>query len=214
MTRLVALEIGGETTPWTSIGLQVVDGASRIADVELRFTHGSPGISGWVFSAGTFHGEPVRSSVSTEVNGIPTTIIPADGPSVSGPSPFGPTVAVGLDHVVVNTADPEAFRSAIADVLGLELRRVRPIGNGREQWFYKPENTVIEVVTSPDMPAGPARLWGAVASVEDVDVLASTLGDGLVSTPKQAVQPGRRIATVREAAGLGLPFALMTPHQR
>lgn len=214
MTRLVALEIGGETTPWTSIGLRLADGACRIADVELRFTHGSPGISGWVFAVAMLQGEPVRDVVHTSVNGIPTTIIPADGPSVSGPSPFGPTVAVGLDHVVVNTADPEAFRSAIADVLGLELRRVRPIGNGREQWFYKPENTVIEVVTTPDMPAGPARLWGAVASVEDIEALASTLGDGLVSTPKQAVQPGRRIATVREAAGLGVPFALMTPHQR
>lgn len=214
MTRLVALEIGGETTPWTSIGVPVADGIGRVADVELRFVGGPPGISGWVFAVDTLQGEPVRGEVHTDVCGIPTTIVPGTGRPAAGPSPFGATVAVALDHVVVNTADPEAFRGAVTDVLGLELRRVRPIGNGREQWFFKPENTVIEVVTSPDMPAGPARLWGAVASVEDVDVLASTLGDGLVSTPKQAVQPGRRIATVREAAGLGVPFALMTPHQR
>jgi hypothetical protein len=32
-----------------------------------------------------------------------------------------------------------------------------------------------------------------------------------VSEPKDAVQPGRRISTVKASAGLGIPVALMTP---
>ena len=36
------------------------------------------------------------------------------------------------------------------------------------------------------------------------------LGDDL-GAPRDAVQPGRRIATVRESAGLGVPVAFMSP---
>ena len=43
----------------------------------------------------------------------------------------------------------------------------------------------------------------------DLDALATRLGDDL-GAPRDAVQPGRRIATVRESAGLGLPLAFMT----
>jgi hypothetical protein len=46
--------------------------------------------------------------------------------------------------------------------------------------------------------------------VTDLDAAAARLGDGL-GTPRDAVQPGRRIATARGAAGLGVPLALMTP---
>jgi hypothetical protein len=42
--------------------------------------------------------------------------------------------------------------------------------------------------------------------VDDVDVVRAHVGPA-----KAAVQPGRRIATVREGAGLGLPVALITP---
>jgi hypothetical protein len=42
--------------------------------------------------------------------------------------------------------------------------------------------------------------------VADVDVPRPHVGPA-----KDAVQPGRRIATVRREAGLGVPVALMTP---
>jgi hypothetical protein len=34
----------------------------------------------------------------------------------------------------------------------------------------------------------------------------------VMSPPKRATQPGRYISTVRGSVGLGVPFALMTPH--
>jgi hypothetical protein len=43
----------------------------------------------------------------------------------------------------------------------------------------------------------------------DLDATVAFLGDG-VSEARDAVQPGRRIATLRRSAGLALPVALMT----
>ncbi|MFM8626156.1 MAG: VOC family protein [Actinomycetota bacterium] len=222
MIRLVALEVGGDTEPWETIGLPVDEPTigipipprrSRIADVEVRFAGGEPGLQGWVFAHPAHEGDPLV----VDVAGIRTTIVGADPEHASNgntTSPLAGAAAVGLDHVVVRTSDPEGFRDAVGRVLGLELRRVRPVGNGWEQWFYKPDNTVIEVVTSPDLPRGPATLWGMVASVDDLDAIATRLGDDVVSAPKAAVQPGRSISTVRQSVGLGVAFALMTPHQR
>jgi hypothetical protein len=59
-------------------------------------------------------------------------------------------------------------------------------------------------------PSGPARLWGLAFVVEDMDRPAEVLGD-LLGAPRDAVQPGRTIATVRSEAGLGPAVAFMTP---
>ena len=48
-------------------------------------------------------------------------------------------------------------------------------------------------------------------NVADLHEACDRLGPDVVSLPKAAVQPGRFIATVRAAVGLGLPLALMTP---
>ncbi len=72
---------------------------------------------------------------------------------------------------------------------------------------------MIEVVTHPGVAEGPANLWGLVLTVVDLDVATARLGDQL-GPVKDAVQPGRRIATVRESLGLGCPVALITPHVR
>jgi hypothetical protein len=50
--------------------------------------------------------------------------------------------------------------------------------------------------------------------VDDLDATVAWLGPDVVSTPRDAVQSGRRIASIRREAGLGLPVALMTPHVR
>jgi hypothetical protein len=49
-----------------------------------------------------------------------------------------------------------------------------------------------------------------VVIVPDLEALAERLGDDLGAS-RDAVQPGRRIATVRESAELGVPVAFMSP---
>jgi hypothetical protein len=49
-----------------------------------------------------------------------------------------------------------------------------------------------------------------VLIVADLDAACDLIGPDRISPPKNAVQPGRRIATIRADVGLGLPVALMT----
>jgi acetyl-CoA acetyltransferase len=105
----------------------------------------------------------------------------------------------------------KAAQSALDDA-GLELRRTREAGGGLRQGFVWVGDTILELIEAPDDDqAAPAAFWGLVVVVEDIDRPAAIAGDALGQV-RDAVQPGRRIATVRESAGIGLPLALMTPH--
>jgi hypothetical protein len=68
---------------------------------------------------------------------------------------------------------------------------------------------ILEVVAHGKIDPGPARFWGITFAVDDLDACAELLGDRLGSI-RDAVQPGRRIATVRREARLGLPVALIS----
>jgi hypothetical protein len=75
---------------------------------------------------------------------------------------------------------------------------------------------ILEVVEAPAGtaiaadPDGPARLWGISFLVRDMERPAAVLGE-LLGPPRDAVQPGRRIATLGREAGLGPAVAFMTP---
>ena len=55
----------------------------------------------------------------------------------------------------------------------------------------------------------PARLWGLALAVDSLERCAEVLGDNL-GKPRDAVQPGRRIATLRRSADLAIPIAFMS----
>jgi hypothetical protein len=69
---------------------------------------------------------------------------------------------------------------------------------------------IVEVVERREVGDDPASFWGVVINVSDLDAAVVLAGADLVGSPKGAVQPGRRIATVRREAGLGLPVAMMS----
>jgi hypothetical protein len=162
---------------------------------------GSDGIVGWAIS-----GTPETASI-TDVDGLETELV----------APMTPVyaehriAASGLDHVVVSTPDLERTSRAIASATGCELKRIRELGTMR-QGFHRigRGGLIVELVERPDLPAGPASFWGLVLIVDDIDAACAVIGSERISAPKDAVQPGRRIATVREDVGLGLPVALMT----
>ncbi|HMF82034.1 MAG TPA: hypothetical protein VKI01_02020 [Acidimicrobiia bacterium] len=56
----------------------------------------------------------------------------------------------------------------------------------------------------------PPRFYGIAFTVRDLAATAAALGKRLGAV-KQAVQPGRRIATLRREAGAGVPLAFMSP---
>jgi hypothetical protein len=114
--------------------------------------------------------------------------------------------------VVVNTDNLDRTCDALCERLGVEVRRERDAGNGVVQRFIKLSNTIIEVVTGPHITTPGASLWGMVISVDNMETWAAHCGPDVTSVPKQATQPGRLISTVRSGVGLGVPFAVMSPH--
>ncbi|CAB4650148.1 unannotated protein [freshwater metagenome] len=205
MNRLVALHVGGALTPWQAIGLTFDELTCPLADVDILVSGETPGLHGWTIDIG-------RDDV-VDIDGIRTTLVSGTQPRPSL-SKIGRQKVIGLDHVVVNTDDIDRTTQAITAALGLEVRRERQLVNGAVQRFHKLDNTIIEVVTGPHITQPGASLWGMVASVDDLFDLAEELGENTTSPPKKATQPGRYISTVRGSVGLGVPFALMTPHVR
>jgi len=205
--RVEWLTVAGEPDAWRSIGLTVAaDGLIPLIGASLRVVPPvdgggaeAVGVVSWALSG-------VAPDVG-EIDGLPTEVV-APGPPVYATHELG---ASGLDHVVVLTPDLERTSTAIAGATGCELKRVREVGTMRQGFHRLGRGGLIaELVERPEVPDGPAAFWGVVLNVVDIDEACRRVGADLVGAPKDAVQPGRRIATVREDAGLGMPVALMT----
>jgi hypothetical protein len=137
--------------------------------------------------------------------GIPGWTL-ADAPTVEPDvHPNGSTL---LDHIVVFTDDPDRTTVAYAD-RGLEVKRVRDTGRGTTQTFFRAGEVILELVGPIPKVTG-EQLWGLAFTVADLDACAALLGAKL-GRIKDAVQPGRRIVTLRhESCGLTVPIAFMS----
>ncbi|MEZ5077700.1 MAG: hypothetical protein R2725_09675 [Solirubrobacterales bacterium] len=202
------LTIGDPPGAWSELGFAVADGSCAIGEVRLRLAgpEAGVGLCGW----------SLRGVGSAALDGLPTAVSERRAPS---PAPVHPNGVAGLDHVVAITPDLERTVAAL-EAAGLDLRRLReeptPTGAPR-QAFFRLGAPVLEVVQEPaDVAArlGPDRpvfFWGLAFAVPDLDAAVAGLGPERVGEPRDAVQPGRRIATLRRAAGLTVPVALITP---
>jgi hypothetical protein len=202
--RVEWLSVGGAPERWRAIGLTVTgEGMVPFLFTSLRIVGGPAGLAGWALSG--------VDPELTEVDGLPTTVVES-GPPLLAEHPNG---AVELDHVVVLTGSLERTCAAIATATGAPLKRVRQLGEIR-QGFHRVGRggLIVEVVERREHGDGPAAFWGIVLNVADLDAAIALAGPDLVGPAKAAVQPGRRIATVRDAAGLGLPVAMMSLPER
>jgi hypothetical protein len=180
--------------------------ALEVGSVRLRLAGQGParGIVGWSLR---------EIDTGAELDGLPTTR--SDRPPCTGaPQPNG---VIAVDHVVAFTPDLDRTTAALREA-GLDFRRMREEptpGGAPRQAFFRVGEPVLEVVQAPDGtriasdPAGPARLWGISFAVADLDDTVASLG-ALAGEPRDAVQPGRRIATMRREAGLGPAVAFMS----
>jgi catechol 2,3-dioxygenase-like lactoylglutathione lyase family enzyme len=189
---IAELEIVDGPAAWAAAGFDVEDGRCRVSRVTLRLAGPGArrGIVDW-----TLAGVPAREAAAPHPNG-----------------------AVRIDHVVMLTPDLDRTVAELESE-GFDLRRTRAAptpGGSTRQAFFRAGEPILEVVLAPEGssvardPAGPARLWGLAFTVEDIDATARALGD-LLGTPRDAVQPGRRIATLRPEAGIGTAVAFMSP---
>jgi hypothetical protein len=196
--RLVALAVADEPAAWQDAGFAVDDaGRCWLGDVSVTLTPGTgKGITGWSVEG-----------IDRPVDGLPTIDLPPPEPVEA--AALHPNGTTAVDHVVVTTPDLDRTVAAL-EATGLEARRTRDAGRIR-QVFFRLGDPVLEVVGPPE-PAGdgPARFFGLALTVADLDATAAALGDTLGEV-KDAVQPGRRIATLRRSAGCTTALAFMSP---
>jgi hypothetical protein len=186
------IEVADPPDSWTGAGFTVdSDAICRVGGVRIRLTGPGrgTGIVGW-----SLRGLPSGASPA-DLDGVPTTR--SDAPQ---PEPAEhPNGVVGIDHIVLLSPDLSRTVASLAAV-GVEPRRERDGelgGRPIRQVFFRFEEVIIEVVGAPGTAGeGPSTLWGVTYIVENVDDTAAYFGDH--TTPvKQAVQPGRRITTLR-----------------
>jgi hypothetical protein len=200
------LFIAASPDAWRAAGFRVDGDLCEVGTVRLRLEGDGErrGITRW----------SVRDAADLDLDGLHTTISHAC-PAAGGPHPNG---VVSIDHVVVISPDLDRTARALEQA-GFELRRVReePAPGGLpRQGFFRMGEVILEIVQAPQgtssasNPDGPARLWGISFLVEDMDIPATVLGAAL-GAPRDAVQPGRLIATVGKQAALGPAIAFMTP---
>jgi hypothetical protein len=189
---------------WADLGFRVDEDHVDLGTVRIRLDpDAGMRVAGW----------SVRGIETTELDGLATTI--SDAPERDPAEPH-PNAVVSVDHVVAFSPDLDRTVAALKDA-GLDLRRVReeptPAGAPR-QAFFRLGEVILEVVQMPDSPdldrRRNAHLWGLAVRTNDIRETAAALGDKLGET-RDAVQPGRQIATLRREAGSGVALAFMSP---
>lgn len=202
------LAVADTPSAWAALGFELDGDTCVVGDTRIRMVgrEAGRGLTGW----------SLREIETVELDGLPTARSDRPPPSEPATHPNGVTA---LDHVVAITPDLERTVAAL-QAAGLDLRRVReeptPAGAPR-QAFFRLGASILEVVQEPEeaIERGggadrPAFFWGLAFVAPDLDATVASLGDR-VSEARDAVQPGRRIATLRRSAGLALPVALITP---
>ena len=201
------LIVADAADPWRECGFSVEGDVCAVGETRIRFApeEGKRGLVGW----------SLREVGSLKLDGLPTARSERPPPAEAPPHPNGITA---LDHVVAISSDLDRTVEKLV-AAGLDLRRIReeptPAGAPR-QAFFRLGSGILEAVQEPPQAterAGgdrPAFFWGLAFVAPDLEATGEFLGDR-VSDVRPAVQPGRRIATLRRSAGLSVPVALMTP---
>jgi hypothetical protein len=191
---LAALAIADPGERWAGLGFRVADERVALGGVEIRLGGHGRGITGWTLR--DYDGGPALDGLTTAV-----TSDPAPGAVTH------PNGAVAIDHVVVVCPDFDQM-AATLDTAGMPLRRIRDAGGGVRQGFRRLGPAILELVEAPAAPA--SAFWGLVVVVDDLPALREQLAPH-VSEVRDAVQPGRHIATLAASAGLSTKVAFMDP---
>ena len=207
MPGIEELTLAADPGRWLDAGFHVSGGLSQVGRCILRLAGPDTGrgIAGWSLAGVT----------ALDLDGLPTRR--ARNERRRDPAPVHPNGVLRLDHVVAFSPNLERTIAAL-EAAGLAFRRLRegptPTGALR-QAFFRLGDDILEVVEHPPGTLAadgeaPAHFYGLAFLVEDIGAAAEAMGAHLGEV-REAVQPGRQIATVSRDAGLGLPVAVMTP---
>jgi hypothetical protein len=196
---LITLDVADPPALWEAMGFVLEGDRAWVDGIGHQLGRPGTGVVGW-----TLHGvDPLDD--------VPTIVISEPAAAPASATRAHPNGVIGLDHVVISTPDLERTVSAF-ERSGLPLRRTRQAGTPEQpmtQAFCKVGPVVIEIVGLPEAALGAARFWGLTYTVSDLDATADLLGAHLRPI-RDAVQPGRRIATLDRSFGSTVPIAFMS----
>jgi hypothetical protein len=208
MPAVDQLTVADQPEAWHSLGFATERDECVLGDLRIRLAgiEAGKGLCGW----------SLRDLETAELDGLPTAVSELEPPIAP---PLHANGVTAVDHVVAITPALERTVAAL-EAAGLDLRELReeptPAGAPR-QAFFRLGKTILEVVQEPaeaiERGGGtdrPAFFWGLALVAPDLDATVAFLGDR-IGEIRPAVQPGRRIATLRRSAGLTVPVALITP---
>ncbi len=122
----------------------------------------------------------------------------------------GPGAATALDHLVIETPNPDRAVAIYGGRLGLRLALDRTIEQFHTRFlFFRVGGLTFEIIhrtnQAPD-PAEPDRFWGLTWATDDLDAARERLGAAgrEVSEIRKGRKPGSRVFTVRDGT-LGVP---------
>ncbi|HAB57889.1 MAG: glyoxalase [Acidimicrobiaceae bacterium] len=201
--QLTTVVVGDEPDGWATAGFTLHDDRVRISSTTIVC---DPSVGQGIAVVGI-------NSLTDTVDGLPIGLV--DAPVT--PATEHHNRVTGFDHLVAVSPSIDRTADALIDA-GLQRRRTRRFemgGETRRQDFFRLGDVILELVGIDGAKgAGDAAFWGLALECDDLDLAASRLGQAL-GTVKDAVQPGRRIATVRtKELGISVPIALMSPHHR
>lgn len=201
--------IGDAPESWRAAGFTVDDdGNCQVGTVQLQLAGPDAGkrIVAWSL-------RDVPASIE-DVDGLPTTA--CDAPP---PAPVEHANGVEfIDHLVILSPDVDRTVGAL-EALGIETRRTRQIdadqyGFDARQTFFRMGEVVLELIGANEPMEGaadrPAGFFGLAYTVRDLDGTAAMLAEH-IGNVKDAVQPGRRITTLRHKNfGMSVATAFMS----
>tara|TARA_X000000368_G_scaffold132745_1_gene104121 strand:- start:738 stop:1583 length:846 start_codon:yes stop_codon:yes gene_type:complete len=105
-----------------------------------------------------------------------------------------------LDHVVINTNDPDGFIDVYQNIYGLRLALDQTVEKwGGRMLFFRLNHTTIEVIGKNDDNETQDKLWGLAWDVKDLEATHKRLEkEGFEITPlKEGRKPNTLVTTVK-----------------
>ena len=207
------IAIGDDPSAWRAAGFDVLGNELRLGKVviELVGSAGQRGFHGWAIDG-----------VTTDIEHIPRIQDPPEQQTealAETSSSSSLNAIFAIDHVVVTTNDV-ARTVASFERVGLQERRTTttstPMGERRQSFLWA-GRVIIEVIGPVDAELadrndGHASIWGLALVASNLQVTSQVL-DSALSEPRDAVQPGRKIATMRtKELDISVPIVVMSPH--
>ncbi|MCX6394205.1 MAG: hypothetical protein NTY57_05060 [Solirubrobacterales bacterium] len=196
---LTGIKLGADPQAWEAAGFTVIGHALAVGGVTIEFTSPVGGIECLVF-------DHLPEGV-TDLDGLPVKVGPALTEATHENGVYS------IDQVVIATPEFDRTAQVMRDMgLGFKREAVRETEDGTQvrQGFVRSGDAVLEVVHAENVTGEHAHGWGVGFITADLDKAIHDL-EGLIGPPHEAVQPGRRIATIRRDVNLGIPVVLMDP---